>query len=231
MVIECDLFASLNGEIFCLVKWSCQKNRVRALSVPSVSSQWTFEVLHMRSKVILAFSDFWVWMRNFLKMLKHICGWSVLKQKCHFHICINVDVAYVFAFPHCFFSCETWAFWRRSLKWINLKTLFVKAEVFKNDGLVMRCILHSYVQYLYLYGIVVPAVHFNTIPKDKCYFVQSSYYIPVVERIFTRNCSPAAKDEEKTFLMSMKSDNSHIINVASFAQIMQKPCIFQSWSS
>ncbi len=74
-------------------------------------------------------------------------------------------------------------------------TFFVKAKVFKKDGLVIWCILHSYVQYLYLYGIVV------------------------------HNCSPAAKDEE-FFFMSMTSDYSHIINVASFAQIILKPLHF-----
>ncbi len=48
-------------------------------------------------------------------------------------------------------------------------TFFVKAKVFKKDGLVIWSILHSYVQYLYLYGIVV------------------------------HNCSPAAKEEEVFF--------------------------------
>ncbi len=48
-------------------------------------------------------------------------------------------------------------------------TFFVKAKVFKNDGLVIWCILNSYVQYLYLYGIVV------------------------------HNCSPAAKDKDFFF--------------------------------
>lgn len=37
---------------------------------------------------------------------------------------------------------------------------------------------------MWLYGIVVPAIHFNSVAKDKCYFVQSSSYIHAKRTVF-----------------------------------------------
>ncbi len=54
-------------------------------------------------------------------------------------------------------------------------------------------------------GIILHAIHFHSVVKNKCYFVQSSYYTPATDdRKFTQkshptkmteNCCPAAKHE------------------------------------
>ncbi len=74
-------------------KWSCQKNCMKTYvgSVCIISVSF-YEVLHMRSKVNLTFSDLSVWMRSFWKALKNTNVDSVLKENGFKCIWINVDI-------------------------------------------------------------------------------------------------------------------------------------------
>ncbi len=71
---------------FCKKNVSCQKNCMKTYYVCSICiiSVSFYEVLHMRSKANLTFSDVSVWMRNFWKTLM----WteSILKQKLSFQM-------------------------------------------------------------------------------------------------------------------------------------------------
>jgi hypothetical protein len=52
---------------------------------------------------------------------------------------------------------------------------------------------------------VVPSIHFHSVVKNKRYFVQSSYYIPVKMK---ENCCPVAKHEGNSVLDYTRNSDS-----------------------